>query len=98
MDKKRIHVEHFGPNDRPFRKEEHRRDRDHRHRRMHPRHPFGKMTTKLITSKEELVDYVNDLGAKGHHIDVFKIDDGLYKVVVVEGPPDLDIDVEIDED
>ncbi len=40
--------------------------------------------TKMFTSKEELVKFVNKIGAKGQKADVFKIEDDLYKVVYTE--------------
>ncbi len=38
--------------------------------------------TKMFASKKELVDYVNKIGETGQRINVFKIEDDLYKVVV----------------
>ena len=54
-----------------------RPERPHRHhkRRHH------KKITKMFTSKSDLVEYVNEVGAKGHQVDVFKIDEDLYKIV-----------------
>ena len=56
----------------------------------------------MFTSKQELVEYVNEQGEKGHKIDVFKIEDDLYKVEVRErNTEDLDeenIEIEIVED
>jgi hypothetical protein len=108
MEKRRVFVERYA--------EEHRRKKDSEQHRDHesrpprparppkpprpPREAASKMTTKLITSKEELVSYVNDLGEQGHYIDIFKIEDGLYKVVVKErkrrqdGPRFIDVNVE----
>ena len=40
--------------------------------------------TRMFTSKEDLVKFVNEIGDEGHGIDVYKIEDGLYKVVIVE--------------
>lgn len=90
MEKKRIYIEKCGPEDHMFKEERHHHrhhDEGRKHKRIHV-HGSGmgmmKMTTKLVTTKEELVSYVNELGEKGHKIDVFKIEDGLYKVVVLE--------------
>jgi hypothetical protein len=52
-----------------------------------PRHHFGDeynviTKTKMFTSTADLVKYVNEEGEENNHIDVFKIDDALYKVVV----------------
>jgi hypothetical protein len=40
----------------------------------------------MFTSKDELVNFVNEKGEEGHRIDVYKIEDELYKVVIVERP------------
>lgn len=85
-----------------------RRDLERERRRMreemkrgceHHRKPRGhkppKHVTTMFTSKEELVTFVNEKGAKGHHIDIYKIDDGLYKVVVLEKPGFENVEVEI---
>ena len=37
---------------------------------------------KMFSSKKELVDYVNKVGETGQQVDIFKIEDELYKVVV----------------
>ena len=71
-----------------------REPHDHRGNRRH--HIKKKMTTKLFTDKEVMIDYVNDHGEQGHHIDVFKIEEGLYKVVVVERKNKEDIEIDID--
>lgn len=71
--------------ERPFIPE--RPDRPERPERpRRPRRPRYKQVTKMFTSKEELVEYVNVEGEKGHSIDVFKIEDSLYKVVKVDRP------------
>jgi len=87
MDKKRIYVEKFDQKDHKRDERPHHHVEDERirkHVRVHHPKRHAKMTTKLISSKEELIQYVNELGEKGHKIDVFKIEDGLYKVVVLE--------------
>lgn len=103
MEKRRVFVERYGEDNR-----DRRHDERHKHQRQHrppkpprpPRGPEMKMTTKLITSQSELVEYVNELGEKGHYIDIFKIEDGLYKVVVKERvshkhePRNIDIEIE----
>ncbi len=38
----------------------------------------------MFVTKEALVDYVNVEGEKGHQIDIYKIEENLYKVVKVE--------------
>lgn len=40
--------------------------------------------TKMFASKEELIEYVNKAGELGNKIDIYKIEDNLYKVVVIE--------------
>lgn len=40
--------------------------------------------TKLFVSKEELVEYVNIKGQGSSTIEIFKIEDGLYKLVIKE--------------
>lgn len=42
------------------------------------------MKTKMFTSKDDLVNFVNEIGEEGNKIDIFKIEDGLYKVVIFE--------------
>lgn len=64
----------------------------------HLRNPQRIQKTKMFTSKKELVDYVNSIGDEGHKIDVYKIEDDLYKVVIVEDKKIEEIEVEIDED
>ena len=59
--------------------------------RMHPHHKIYRhkyhrtnviSKTKMFSSKKELVDYVNKVGENGQQVDIFKIEDELYKVVV----------------
>lgn len=89
-----------------FHRDRHDRDRDRKHKHVHimkrPR-PFGKTITKLLTSKQELVQYVNELGEQGHRIDIYKIENDLYKVVVKMHDFDLfdtdeDVEIEIEEE
>ncbi len=37
---------------------------------------------KMFSSKEKMIDFVNKVGENGQRVDVFKIEDDLYKVVV----------------
>ena len=62
------------------------------------RRHFPKPKTKMFTSKEELVNYVNSIGEAGHKIDIYKIDEDLYKIVVFEEPSidELDEEVEVE--
>lgn len=57
-------------------------------RSFRPRRPRDKQKTKMFTSKDELVAFVNEKGEEGHRIDVYKIEDDLYKVVITERPID----------
>lgn len=53
------------------------------HRRPHGkmrRHP--KVVTKLFVNKVELVEFVNQIGDEGHKIEIYKIEDELYKVEI----------------
>ena len=61
-------------------------------RSFRPRRPRFKQVTRLFTSKEELVEYVNVEGEKGHQIDVYKIEENLYKVVKVDRPQPEDVE------
>lgn len=73
----------------------------------HYRKPFMRprvgQKTKMFTSKEELVAFVNEKGEEGHKIDVYKIEDELYKVVIIERPKfddfeeEVEVEVEIEE-
>ena len=38
--------------------------------------------TKMFSSKKELLEYVNEIGETGQRVEIFKIEDDLYKVVV----------------
>ena len=40
--------------------------------------------TKLFINKEELVNYANSKGQSSAIIEIFKIEDGLYKLVIKE--------------
>lgn len=55
---------------------------DHRRPKEYKK-PHKTQKTKLFTNKEEMVEFVNQKGEEGHQIDIFKIEEGLYKVVVV---------------
>lgn len=48
------------------------------------RHFRFKQKTKMFTSKADLVEFVNSKGEEGNQIDIFKIEDDLYKVVILE--------------
>lgn len=65
-----------------------RRDLDDRRppraKRPSMRGPQFQQITKLFQDNKEMIEYVNENGALGHKIDIFKIDEGLYKVVIVE--------------
>jgi len=40
--------------------------------------------TKMINSKDELVSFVNEHGEKGQEVEIYKIEENLYKVVYFE--------------
>lgn len=57
---------------------------EHPHHRVYKRKFYKTeeiMKTKMFSSKKELVDYVNEVGETGQRVDIFKIEDDLYKVV-----------------
>lgn len=59
--------------------------RDNPHHKVYRRkfHNFEEIVkTKMFSSKKELVEYVNEIGETGQRVDIFKIEDDLYKVVV----------------
>ena len=64
---------------------EHKYRRDE-HQNRGSRKSFGHkiIETKLFTSKEELVEYANSKGQGSATIEIFKIEDGLYKLVIKE--------------
>jgi len=39
-------------------------------------------TTKMFTSKKDLVEYANKIGETGQQLNIYKIEEDLYKVVV----------------
>lgn len=61
-------------------------EKPHKPGRPKPR-PHVKQVTTLFEDKQEMIRYVNEKGQEGHKIDIFKIEDGLYKVVVVVREP-----------
>ncbi len=55
---------------------------DDRHNK-HTRKQHSRITeTKLFTSRDKLVEYVNEKGQSDAIIDVYKIEDDLYKLVI----------------
>ncbi len=66
------------------------KDSFHKEFKKHRRHkPFVHIMndkkvkqTKLFDSKKDLVSFVNQVGEDGTEVDIFKIEEGLYKVVV----------------
>ena len=59
---------------------------DRGHRFFNERHEMepkrSNVETKLFTDKAELVKYVNDRKADNSEIEIYKIEDGLYKLVI----------------
>ena len=45
--------------------------------------------TKMFKSKDDLVIFVNEIGEKGQKVDIYKIEDDLYKVVYFEENQEL---------
>lgn len=51
--------------------------------RKHVKHHSPRIVeTKLFTNREKLVEYVNEKGQSDALIDIYKIEEGLYKLVV----------------
>ena len=69
---------------RPFGDHEEGYKRHHNKNFMKYPNNFGPkiVETKLFVSKEELVEYVNEKGQSDAIIDIYKIEDGLYKLVI----------------
>lgn len=42
------------------------------------------LETKMFMDKKEMVEFANEAGKKGHSVEVFKIEEDLYKAVVYE--------------
>ena len=63
-----------------------RRDYRNDHYNRGPKRNFGSkiVETKLFINKEELVEYANSKGQSSAVIEIFKIEDGLYKLVIKE--------------
>ena len=76
-----IHTEFVKEFDAERQKFEGHRHRMHKHSRR--RHRKLK-TTKMFTSKEEVVKYVNEQETEGIFVEVFKIDNDFYKVELSE--------------
>jgi hypothetical protein len=92
-----------GDHDFEFRRHEFRRpprpERDGKPSRPYFKHRHFKKVTKMFTSKESLVEYVNQAGEKGHHIDVYKIDEDLYKIVeIVDEDFHKEVEIELEEE
>lgn len=59
-------------------------DRGHRYlnKRTNLGYRKNSVETKLFTDKEELVKYVNNRKADNSEVEIYKIEDGLYKLVI----------------
>ena len=67
------------------RRKDHRSNRDdYQNRNFRRGHNPKIIETKLFVSKEELVEYANSKGQGSSTIEIFKIEDGLYKLVIKE--------------
>lgn len=51
----------------------------HKHKVIRRRHRKVK-STKMFTSKEDVVKYVDEHASEGVYVEVFKVDDDFYKV------------------
>ena len=71
------HKEEFNKKKREYRS-------DHNNRGSKRNYGSTIVETKLFTKKEELVDYANLKGQSSAIIEIFKIEDGLYKLVIKE--------------
>ena len=81
-DRPRPHFDDRGP--RPHFEDRGPKSKGDRRPKHHKRFQDEFAKTKMFTSKEQLVEFVNSIGDQGHKIDIFKIEDDLYKVVVIE--------------
>ena len=52
------------------------------HNKSHRRHGPKITETKLFTDRNKLVEYVNEKGQSDAIIDIYKIEDDLYKLVI----------------
>lgn len=68
-----------------IRRKDHRNNRDdYQNRSFRRGHGPKIVETKLFVNKEELVEYANIKGQGSATIEIFKIEDGLYKLVIKE--------------
>ena len=66
-------------------RKEYRSHRDeHHHRSSRKNYRTKIIETKLFVNKSELVEYVNIKGQSSSVIEIFKIEEGLYKLVIKE--------------
>ena len=66
-------------------RKEHRSHHDeHHYRSSRKSHRSKIIETKLFVNKDELVEYVNTKGQSSNTIEIFKIEEGLYKLVIKE--------------
>ena len=72
-----FHKEDFDRKRRDFRN-------DHNNRGSKRHYGPKIVETKLFINKEELVEYANSKGQSSAIIEIFKIEDGLYKLVIKE--------------
>lgn len=57
---------------------------EHHHRSSRKSYIAKIIETKLFVNKDELVEYVNKKGQGSNTIEIFKIEEGLYKLVIKE--------------
>lgn len=68
--------------------EDHKRHDGPKHKEIY-KHKYVKkgkklLSTKMFTSKEEVVKYVDEKATEGIFVEVFKVDDSFYKVELSE--------------
>ncbi len=63
-------------------RERYGRNQEDRYRNQYRRDAVKIIETKLFISRDELVKYVNEKGQSDALIDVYKIEDELYKLVI----------------
>ena len=55
---------------------------DDHYKKNHRGHRAKIVETRLFTSRDKLVEYVNEKGKSDAIIDIYKIEDDLYKLVI----------------
>ena len=66
------------------RKEHRPHHEEHHYRSNRKSYKTKIIETKLFVNKDELVEYVNEKGQGSSTLEIFKIEEGLYKLVIKE--------------